>query len=304
MRAKVILNPYADNGRGRQCQALIETAAQPYGGIEIALTEYPGHGRELARQFANEGYDLVAAAGGDGTISDVVNGLVLGDKATTRLGIIPIGSGNDLAWSLGISSDVGTAVRTLFTGQPRTLDLARVEDDHGRYRIFDNNMGIGFDATIVVEAENITRVHGFAMYLLATLRTIAFYYDKPLLEMQFDDERLTQESLFLAFGVGPRGGGGFLLTPNARHDDNLIDTCLVSPVGRLTMLLMLLKVKKGTHGSHKAIALRQNRRITVRADRPVPIHTDGEVFAYTKDNVRQVTVTSLPAAIDVMVGGD
>lgn len=301
MRAKVILNPYADHGRGRECQAIIESAAQPFGGIEVVLTEYPGHGRDLARQAANDGYDLVAAAGGDGTISDVVNGLVLGDKANARLGLIPIGSGNDLAWSLSVSTDVPTAVRMLFTGQPRTIDLARVEDDHGRYRIFDNNMGIGFDATVVVEAENITRVHGFAMYLLATLRTIAFYYDTPRLDMQFDDEKLNQEVCFLAFGVGPRGGGGFLLTPHAQHNDNLIDTCLVSPISRLTMLWMLLRVKKGAHGNHKAVALRQNRRITVRSDRPMPIHTDGEVFAYTKDNVRQVTVTSLPAAIDVIV---
>lgn len=301
MRAKVILNPYADRGRGKAYQAMITAAAQPFGGIEVALTQFPGHGRDLARQAANDGYDLVVAAGGDGTISDVVNGLMQGQQAATRLGLVPIGSGNDLAWSLGIANDVETAVHTLFAGQPRTLDLARVEDDHGRYRIFANNMGIGFDAIVVIETESITRLHGFPMYFLAVLRAIAFYYEMPHLEMRFDAESLAQPSCFLAFGVGPRGGGGFLLTPDARHDDNLVDTCLVNPVSRLTMLLMLLRVMKGKHGSHKAVSLRQNRHITVKSDRPMPIHTDGEVFAYAKDNVRQVTVTSLPAAIDVLV---
>jgi YegS/Rv2252/BmrU family lipid kinase len=280
---------------------MIETAAKPFGELDIVLTEYPGHARELARQAVNDGYELVVAAGGDGTISEVVNGLVQGNRASTRLGVIPIGSGNDLAWSLGISTEVATAVRSLFTGRPKTVDLARVEDDHGRFRIFDNNMGIGFDATIVIESETITRIHGFMMYLLATLRTIAFYYDTPHLEMRFDEEKLAQPSLLLAFGVGPRGGGGFLLTPNARPDDDLIETCLVNPVGRLTMMMMMMKVMKGKHGSHPAVTLRQNRQITVKSDRPMPIHTDGEVFAYPKDNVRQVTVTSLPAAIEVVV---
>lgn len=301
MRVKVILNPYADHERGRNCIHKIAAAARPFGGVDLVLTEYPGHGRELAREAAAAGYEVVAAAGGDGTVSEVVNGLVQGDKAAVKLGIIPIGSGNDLAWSFGISGDLETAVKTLFNGQTIPLDLARVEDDLGRYRLFDNNMGIGFDAIVVKETENITRVHGFLMYMLATLRTIAFYYDTPRLKMQFDEENIDQETLFLAFGIGPRHGGGFLITPAAQQNDDLIDTCLVNPVGRLTMMLMLLRVMKGTHVGHKAVSLRQNKRIIVQSDQPMPIHTDGEMFAYPKDNVRQVTVTSLPAAIKVLV---
>lgn len=301
MRVKVILNPYADRGRGRDCQERITAAAAPFGGVTIVQTQYPGHGRLLAQEAVAEGYDLVVAAGGDGTTSEVVNGLVQGERATTRLGVLPIGTGNDLAWSLGISRDLPTAVARLFTGQSKLLDLGRVEDDHGRYRIFDNNLGIGFDARVVIETESITRLRGFAMYLVAVLRTIAFYYDTPALQMQFDNEKINRDALFLAFGIGPRGGGGFLLTPHAKHNDNLVDTCLVTPVNRLTMLMMLLRVMKGKHGTHPAVSMRQNSRITVRSDRPLPIHTDGEVFAYPKDNVRQITVTSLPAAIEIML---
>lgn len=300
MRVKVILNPYADHERGRQCIEKIKVAARPYGGLDLVLTERPGHGRELAQQAVAEGYELVVAAGGDGTISEVVNGVVQNGKGMVPLGIIPIGSGNDLAWSLGIPTDIETAVHILFTGAPKYIDLAQVEDDHGRLLLFDNNMGIGFDAIIVIQTENINRVHGFLMYLLATLRTIAFYYDTPRLEMQFDDETRDEPSLFLAFGLGPRHGGGFLLTPAATRDDDLIDTCLVSPVSRLTMMLMLLKVMKGSHTTHRAVTMNQNRRILVKSDEPMPIHVDGEMFAYPKDNVRQVTVTSLPAACEVI----
>ena len=301
MRIKVILNPMADQGRGAAQAAVIQQAAQPYGGVDLVQTERPGHARELARQAADDGYDLVVAAGGDGTINDVVNGLMRGSKAVTQLGIIPIGSGNDLAWSLKIPTKIEPAVQKLFTGTPQTIDLARIEDDQGRFRIVDNNIGIGFDAVVVIETEAINRVHGFMMYLLATLRTIMSYSQLPQTTIHFDDERVEQQITFIAFGVGPRGGGGFLLTPQAQHGDDLIDTCTVNPVGRLTMLSLLLSVVRGTHIKSKHVTMRQNKQIRVRSDLPMPIHTDGEMFAYPQDNVREVTVTSLPAAIDVIV---
>lgn len=301
MRVQVILNPSADNGRGAASRALIEEAARPFGSVEVVPTEYPGHAASLARTAVNEGYDLVVAAGGDGTISDVVNGLVHGTRASTRLGIIPIGSGNDLAWDLGVAMDIETAVSRLFSNEIKTLDLARIEDDLGRYRIVDNNLGVGFDATVVIETERITRLYGFAKYLLATFRTIAFYYDTPRLTITFDDETISQETLFITFGLGRRHGGGFLLTPDADHTDNLIDTCMVDPINRVTMLRTIVAAMKGAHTNKSFVAMRQNEQIIVKSDSPMPIHTDGEVFAYPKDNVRQITVTSLPAAIEVLV---
>ncbi|MCP4416591.1 MAG: diacylglycerol kinase family lipid kinase [Chloroflexi bacterium] len=301
MRVKVILNPWADRGRGAMQAAVIDQVSQRYGGVDLVESERPGHALELARQAADDGYDVVVAAGGDGTISDVVNGLMRGDKGVTRLGVIPIGSGNDLAWSLGISTDIETAVKQLFNGSPKTIDLARIEDDKGRFRIVDNNVGIGFDAVVVIETEAITRVHGFLMYLLATLRTIMSYSQLPQISAHFDDELVEQSLMFMTFGVGPRGGGGFLLTPDAKQDDDLVDTCTVNPISRLTMLGLLLAVVKGSHVRSKHVTMRQSKRIRVRADRPLPIHTDGEMFAYPRDDVREVTVTSLPAAIEVIV---
>ena len=301
MRIRVILNPCADNGRGIEYVELIADAAQPFGGVDIVQTEYPGHAIVLAQTAVSAGYDVVAAAGGDGTISDVVNGLVDGQKAHTKLGIIPIGSANDLAWDLGMAMDIETAVSRLFSDQTKTIDLARVEDDLGRQRIIDNNMGIGFDAVVVIETERITCVHGFLKYLLATLRTIAFYYKTLHLKLTFDNENLEQDALFVAFGLGRRQGGGFLITPDADHNDNLIDTCTVNPINRITMLYMLLSVMRVAHTTSKHVTMRQSGHIIIKSDGPLPIHTDGEVFATVKDNVRQVTITSLPAAIEVVV---
>lgn len=300
MRVKVILNPTSDRGRAIEAKTHIQTAGQQYGQLDVAVTERPNHATDLARRAADAGYDMVVAAGGDGTIHEIVNGLVFGDKADTVLGVIPIGSGNDFAFALGISKEIKTAVSRLFTQKPQIIDLARIEDNKGRYTIVNNGIGIGFDATIAVESRNITRLHGFPMYMLATLRTIAFYYNTPRCELHFDDERLTQEILLLAVGVGPRAGGGFLLTPDAKLNDAMLDSCLINPVGRLTMLGMLLKVMKGRHGTHSAVSMRRHRRLVIRANMPLPIHTDGEIFAYPHDDVREVAITSLPAAIRVI----
>lgn len=301
MRVKVIINSRSGKGRTREQSDMINTLGRRYGELDIFPTERPRHAVELAAKAADEGYDLVVAAGGDGTVHEVVNGLVGGDRATLPLGIIPIGSGNDTAFGLGIHEEPEEAVQRIFTGTPRTLDMAKITDDRGKSELFLNNMGIGFDAIIVMRTETITRLHGFPMYMMAVLQTILFYYHTPYLEITFDDVAVNQRSLFLYGGLGPRGGGGFLMTPDATWDDGLIDTCLVNPVGRLTMLNMLTRVMKGTHITSPHVTMRRNHRITVKSSSPMPIHLDGEMFAYSRDNVRQVSVDSLPAAIQVMV---
>jgi len=244
----------------------------------------------------------VAAAGGDGTVHEVVCGLMGdGDRATLPLGIIPIGSGNDLAYGLGIREKPEEAVQRVFTGTRRAIDLGRVVDDRGRATVFHNNLGIGFDAIVVMRTETISRIQGFLMYLTAVLQTIAFYYETPYMEMTFDGQPVNQRALFLYAGVGPRGGGGFLMTPDARWDDDRIDTCLCNPVGRLTMLAMLTRVMKGTHVTSRHVTMRRNHTITARSSSPMPIYVDGEMFAYPRDGVHEVTITSVPAAVEVMV---
>lgn len=301
MRVKVILNPWSDRGRASQLKEQIVAWAAPYGGVDLVTTERPGHAKTLAQEAADAGYDTVVAAGGDGTVHEVVNGLVHGGRAESTLGVVPIGTGNDFAFALGLLTAPKTAVERVFSGRPRPIDLARIEDDRGRFEIVDNGVGIGFDATISIESRNITRLHGFPLYMLATLRTIALYFQKPSLRIHFDDQEVEQESLMLSVGVGPRAGGGFLLTPEANHDDDLLDSCLVNPIGRLTMLNMLPKVMKGTHVTSRHVTMRRNRSIDIHSTLPLPIHIDGEIFAYHRDNVQRVTITSLPAAISVIV---
>jgi YegS/Rv2252/BmrU family lipid kinase len=275
--------------------------ARPLGGIDVEVTRAAGHAQRLAREANEEGYDVIAAAGGDGTVHEVANGLLdAGVARSAALGIIPIGSGNDYAYGLGLQRSPQEAVHRLFRGESRLIDVARLVDNHGRSRYVCNGLGIGFDAAVAIESLRITRIYGFPLYVLAALRTILFRYHSPHFQLRFDTEEVAQRALLLAVGVGPRVGGGFHLTPDASFDDSMIDSCLVNPVSRPTMLVMLLRVMRGTHVTSRHVTMRRGQALELTASEPLPIHIDGEIFARPEDDVRSLAVRTLPRAISVM----
>ena len=304
MRIKVILNPWANRGRAAELRQPIEQWGRQFGEIEVAPTTVAGQGSALAATAARTGYDVVAAAGGDGTVNEVVNGLLAATEGSSgrrpAMGLIPIGSGNDYAHGLGMMAPPQAAVQRLFLGERRYLDAAEVVDGHGRRQFACNGIGIGFDAAIAIENLKIQRLYGFPAYILATLRTILFGYRMPQLQVWFDEGLVAQGALLLSVGIGPRVGGGFRITPDARFDDGLLDSCLVEPVSRLTMLAMLVRVMRGTHVSARFVEMRRNRKIRVVSDLPLPIHLDGEIFATLADTVQEVTVTCLPGVLPLM----
>lgn len=301
VRVKVILNPWADHGRAIQMRDDIERWGAQHGELDIVLTSEPGAAIDLASAAANAGYPIVVAAGGDGTVNEVANGLLLSEAAEqVRLGIIPIGSGNDYAYGLGFGVDAEQAVARLFGNSTRHLDVALVKSDDGRTRVACNGIGMGFDAAVAIESRKITRIHGFPMYILATFRTMAFRYALPRLQASFDEEKVRQQMLLLAVGVGPRVGGGYRLTPDAVFDDGLLDSCLVNPVGRATMLSMLTRVMQGSHTGSRHVTMRRSRTICLTSDQPLPIHIDGEIFARVEDGVREIEIECLPRALAVV----
>lgn len=301
MRIRVILNPMADRGRAIGLRSQIAALAERHGGLDLATTEYPGHAAQLAAAAIAAGYDRVAAAGGDGTVNEVVNGLMTSQRPTCPFGVIPIGSGNDFAFALGLPlGDLAASVERLFNGEPTVVDLARVSDNRGRQLYVTNAVGIGFDAAVAIEAEQIVRLQGFAGYFLATMRTLAAHFRRPDFAIRFDDVQIRQRALMLTVGLGPRTGGGFYITPDARHDDGWLDSCLVAPVGRLTILSLLPRVMRGTHVSSGHIAQYRSHVVALQADEPLSVHTDGEIYAFPEDGVTQLTVTSLPGALRLL----
>lgn len=306
MRVKVILNPAADRGRAIRLRGDVVGAAAAFGRLDVALTTGAGTAVEIAAEAAAGGYDVVAAAGGDGTANEVANGLLQSASgAPPALGLVPIGSGNDYAYGLGLLDPLDVAVGRLFNGKRRPVDVAQIEDDRGRRRLVCNAVGIGFDAAVAIESLKIRRLYGFPAYLLAALRSLAWRFHAPELQLHFDggtgQQAIRQKALLLAVGVGPRVGGGFRLTPDASFVDGLLDSCLARPMGRATMVAMLVRAMRGTHVTSPLVEMRRSRIIELVADRPLPIHVDGEIFATVDDEVQRVTITSLPQALPVAV---
>lgn len=299
MKTIVIMNPWANRGGADKHRALLQSLCLD-NQLDLLYTEKAGDARRMAHNAVSDGYEVVAAAGGDGTVHEVVNGLVDAGGGAA-LGVVPIGSGNDLAFALGIPKPPREAISRLLQGKPTPIDLARITDNNGRTRVVDNNIGIGLDAQVVIVSEAITHVGGFLLYLLATLKTMVYHYNPYRLMAAFDDEKLVEEALFVAFGVGPRGGGGFLFNPDATHFDNKIDSCIVEMLPRLTALRLMPTTLNGRHVNAKYVTMCQSHTVTVRCDKAMPIHVDGEVFARPEDGVRAVDIQSLPGAINVML---
>jgi len=301
-RVRLVFNPHADRGRAWDIASSLKAIIAGRSEFEWASTEYPGHATEIARQAALEGYDIVAALGGDGTVHEIVNGLMgVPAEKRPRLAVVPIGSGNDFAHNVGVPSDHEQAMQRILTGSPRPVDIGRVTDGTGRAEYWDNTLGIGFDATVTIYSYQITRLQGFAMYLWAVIQTIVRNHDAPRMTIRTDRETLDEAVLMLTVCNGPREGGGFRVAPAARPDDGVLDYAMIGKVSRPMMFRLIPEVMNGTHGRFRQVRLGTCRRLDLTAESPVTVHTDGEVFAGFTSKVSTLAIEVLPAALHVIL---
>jgi YegS/Rv2252/BmrU family lipid kinase len=245
------------------------------------LTQAPGQSVDLAMQAAIEGYERVVAMGGDGTTDEVANGLLQAAERGYQavLGSIPVGSGNDFSHAVGIPFDLQQACQRLADGQVRTVDVIRVTVD-GETHVFDNSAGIGFDADVLLETRKMKRLRGFLMYLWAVFRVLATDSKWPYpMRITVDGKTLPHRAVTLiTVANGPRAGGGFYLTPDARPDDGLFDVCVADQLGRWGILQLLPHAMKGTHKDKKPVTMLQGRHVLIEGERGLPGHVDGEVL--------------------------
>ncbi|MHB1318869.1 MAG: diacylglycerol/lipid kinase family protein [Anaerolineae bacterium] len=296
-RTKIILNPNAGKGYGGTPRPDLERVLHRLGvQFDLVETTHPGHAIELAREAVLQGYEIIAAVGGDGTTNEVVNGMmaVAHQNPMGTLACIPAGSGNDFAVMNGTATNLEVACQALAAGQTQVIDLGRVKLDGAIERYFDNAVGTGFDALVVLETRRMTRLRGMALYLPAVLKTIFLTMHIPAVEMTIDGLTEQIRPLMVVACNGPREGSTFHLTPDALYDDGLLDILIAREVSKLEMLALIPRFMKGTHLSHKAVSTVQARRVTLRSDDPLYVHADGEIL---NDHSHLVEIEVLPYAL-------
>jgi diacylglycerol kinase family enzyme len=287
----VIFNPAA--GRKRAGQRL-ERLRRGWGArVSFRETRRAGHAEELALQAAREGFGIVAAAGGDGTVHEVANGLLRAGRPETAFSVIPIGSANDYAYSLDCDPTNGVV------GPERYVDAGLIEDAAGRSRYFVNSLGLGLNGAVTLEARQIHRLQGLALYGLATLRALWYHYACPVMMLTVDGEQWQVPTLMLSLGIGKREGG-FVLAPQAELADGLFEYLHAGKLSRWEVLRFLPRLaSKGPPTDHPGVRIGRCRDIRLRSETPLTIHLDGEFFSRPEDGVRTVHVRILPKALRV-----
>jgi YegS/Rv2252/BmrU family lipid kinase len=217
------------------------------------------------------------------------------------LGVVPIGSGNDFAHALGMPTDPERAMfQVLNGGQVSSIDLGLLIDEQGRKEYFDNTLGIGFDTIVTIRSHKLPLLRGFLMYFTAVLQTILLNHNPARMRLNFDDQKLEQENLMVVICNGPREGGGFMIAPQAKIDDGILEYAIVRKIGRGMMFRLLPEFMKGTHGNFQQVKMGKCKKVSLESDRPLYIHTDGEIFTGFGSNVKKITVEILPGALKVV----
>lgn len=306
MPAKVILNPYAGRWKALQRRGEVEEALKIHGiDYDLVSTEYPEHGVKLAAQAARLGFDPIIAAGGDGSISEVVNGIMQASQNSQSLpislGIIPLGSANDFSDNLGIPGEIESAVQVIRTGKRRTIDLGVVKvGAEGRERFFDNNAAIGLEPYVTVIQERITRIRGVFRYLAATLLAI---WDKPqwVMRLEWDAGSYHGPISLVTVGNLPRTGGLFFMTPHANANDHLLTFVYGFIPTRAQILKILPRTMKpgaGSYVEHPSIHEIHTAWLRVNSEQPTPVHADGVILSRT---TQELEYQVLPNALRVFV---
>ncbi len=310
----VIYNPVAGRGRVRAQWPLVEQALRAAEvEFDVAATQAPLDAVRLARE-APERYTAVIGVGGDGTLHEILNGLLLAsdEKETIALGVVPLGNGDDFAKVLPPQAPIGgqpfdwhTAVGMIAGGQTRLFDAGRMvgdppgRDQPGGVRYFMNGLDVGFGAHA---ARNFTTIPsyltGMSAYMATVLKTMVAY-PKVHLRVQLDDQPpFEQDTTMTAITNGRCFANGFWVCPQAEADDGLLDLMLAQAVSRATIMRLIPKIMKGTHLHEPVIKMLRARRVVLESREPLLVEADGELPYLA---TRRLEVEVLPSKLRVFV---
>jgi diacylglycerol kinase family enzyme len=293
----VVYNPAAGKGQAAARVVRLRRVLGPR--ADFRPTTAPGMAEELALAAAREGFPIVAAAGGDGTVHEVGNGLVRSGRPDVILAVLPVGSANDYAHSLGLDADWW--LRRDPSVAPVPLDVGVVRSG-GRQRHFLNGLGLGFNGAVTLESRKVHRLQGLALYGLAFVRAFLFHFRAvPMTVRLNDDAPRTGPTLALSLALGQREGN-FIVAPDARLDDGLFDFLHAGALRRRDVLFLAPGLLTGNlPDDHPLVRRGRCRRAHVHSDTSLTVHIDGEFFCRPDDGVDEIEVACLPGRLRVFM---
>lgn len=307
-RTLIVANPAARSGEGAREALRLRRALALYHGdpsaFDLVLTRGPGDAARIAREAS--GYRTVVALGGDGVIHEVAAGLMAHPRGRRPvLGVVPAGSGNDYALTLGIDPSAGGGLGTLLESSPVPMDVgeATVLDGSGtRTEYFVETLSVGIDAAIgldTCELRKSAHLTGGALYTASALRVLGGAYRAYPMRASFDGgEPVDMTPHLVAVQIGPTYGSGFRVCPGADPSDGLFDVCYADgPVPRAVALPVLLRARRGRHVSSRIVHILRAREVVLDlGGGDYPIQADGE-----RVRARRLAARIVPRALDVLV---
>jgi len=282
---RFLLNPAAGRGTGRAHLDRIRVLASKLG-AGLCVSRKVSDLAEQARKAAEDGVERLLVAGGDGTMHYAVQGLA---GTSCALGVIPLGSGNDLAGTLGIPPDLDVAVERAVKGEIRRIDLARAGET-----FCVGYAGVGFDSEVTRSANEMKILRGPLIYFYAVIHTLVTFVP-PRMRVVYDGGEFDGRAMFAVVNNLPRFGGGMRIAPEARIDDGLLDLVIVKEIPKSTLLSVFPKVYGGKHVGHPAVTLVRTRRAEITIDRALTMYGGGEPLL--------PMAAGVPVVVEVVPGG-
>jgi diacylglycerol kinase (ATP) len=296
MKIKVILNPYANRWGAKkripEVESLLAASGLTY---DLVVTAVPGQGIAEAR-LAADSYDVVVAAGGDSTVSEIVNGLILAasEGVTRPLAVLPLGTGNDFSDMTGVPRDLTAAIELILSGKTRQIDAGQVNTPNTHY--FDNNCALAMEPMVSIENIKMTRLSGTIRYVVAlarALRKLKAWH----MHIAWDGGSFTGPTYLLSVCNSERTGGLFYMAPGARMDDGLLDFVLGPEMPMRQVLAILPRLFKGTHVNLPQLKFQRTTCLEVTSQPGTPIHADGELIA---ESATTIAYRILPGKITLL----
>lgn len=297
----VIVNPTSGNGASKKQWPIIYKELNKHSfQFEYAFTEHKNHAVELVKKAIKNGYKQLICVGGDGTLHSIVNGLLrlnISNISAIKIGVIPIGTGNDWIKTYHISKDYKKAIEVLKASFTTTQDIGKIHIQNTNKTIYFNNLaGIGFDGYVVNKVHKFKNLGSLA-YLAGALLSL-FSYKKPLLEISFNNTVLKHKTLLLFIGIGKYCGGGMQLTQTPNPLNGLFDISFVKNITLLQLLINIPGFFNGNITQHKIVDNYKTTELKIKVlnTQEAYIQADGELIG-----TNSFTVSLLPKALTFIV---